>query len=89
MPKELSIDPRVMRKRGEITFAPVPVHAYARSLADERARRGDRVLVEVLRHMLIVREFETMLGAERFIAEYGKGEIKREEQAEIDSEFPF
>jgi hypothetical protein len=32
--------------------------------------------------------FETMLGAERFIAEYGKGEIKREEQAEIDSEFP-
>ena len=33
--------------------------------------------------------FETMLGAERFIAEYGKREIKREEQAEIDSEFPF
>jgi hypothetical protein len=30
--------------------------------------------------------FETMLGAERFIAEYGKGEIKREEQAEIDFE---
>jgi hypothetical protein len=33
--------------------------------------------------------FETMLGAERFIAEYGKGEIKREEQAEIDSELAF
>ena len=28
--------------------------------------------------------FETMLGAERFIAEYGKGEIKREEKPEID-----
>jgi hypothetical protein len=25
----------------------------------------------------------------RFIAEYCKGEIKREEQGEIDSEFPF
>jgi hypothetical protein len=33
--------------------------------------------------------FETMLGAERFIAEYGKGEIKREEQAEIDTEILF
>jgi hypothetical protein len=50
-----------------------------------------------VRYRVIIRDggdtrfdlFETMLGAERFVAEYGKGEIKREEQAEIDSEFPF
>src|SRR5882757_3430143 len=71
MPKELSIDPLVMRKRGEITFAPVPVHAYGRSLAEERERRGDRVLIDVLRHMLIVREFETMLGEFKSRGAYG------------------
>src|SRR5260221_3789826 len=71
MPKELIVDPQVMRKRGEITFAPVPVHAYARSLAQERERRGDRVLIEVLRHMLIVREFETMLGEFKSRGTYG------------------
>jgi hypothetical protein len=31
--------------------------------------------------------FQTQLGAERLIAEYGEGEIKREEREEID--FPF
>src|SRR2546430_10787801 len=31
-------------------------------MAEERKLRGDRALVNVLRHMLIVREFETMLG---------------------------
>src|SRR5258708_14583362 len=62
MPKELIIDPLVMRKRGEITFAPVPVDAYSRSVTEERKRRGDSALVNVFRHMLIVREFETMLG---------------------------
>ncbi len=62
MPKELSIDPKAVRKRGEITFTPVPVHAYARTLTAERQRHGDKALLDVLRHMLIVREFETMLG---------------------------
>ncbi len=62
MPKQLMVDPQAMRRRGEIAFAPIPVHAYARSLAEERQRYGDAQLVNVLRHMLIVREFETMLG---------------------------
>jgi hypothetical protein len=51
-----------------------------------------------VRYRVIVRDvlggtlfelFETMLGAERFIAEYGKGEIKREEKPEIDFESLF
>jgi 2-oxoisovalerate dehydrogenase E1 component len=62
MPRELTVDPAVTRRREEIVFAPIPVHAYATPIADERARHGDAKLVEILRYMLIVREFETMLG---------------------------
>ena len=46
----------------QIVFAPIPVHAYDTPIAEERARYGDAKLVGMLRHMLIVREFETMLG---------------------------
>jgi 2-oxoisovalerate dehydrogenase E1 component len=63
MPKELVVDPHVTRQRGKIAFADIPVHAYATPLSEERARRGDAALKAVLRHMLVVREFETMLGA--------------------------
>ncbi|MCB1501427.1 MAG: dehydrogenase [Bauldia sp.] len=62
MPKEIPVDPAVTRRRGEISFAPIPVHAYDTPIAGERKRLGDARLIAVLRHMLIVREFETMLG---------------------------
>jgi 2-oxoisovalerate dehydrogenase E1 component len=63
MPKTIHVDPHAFRKNGTLTFPEIPVHAYSRSLNDERARRGDHTLREVLRHMMIVREFETMLGS--------------------------
>ena len=61
MPKSLPVDPAVTRARGQLNAPVIPVHAYARPLAEERARRGDGALREVLRHMLVIREFETML----------------------------
>ena len=63
MPKELLIDPEVTRKPGRLAFPDIPIHAYRTPLAEERRRRGDAALVRVFRDMLIVREFETMLGA--------------------------
>jgi 2-oxoisovalerate dehydrogenase E1 component len=63
MPKELVVDPRITRQTGKIAFADIPVHAYATPFAEERRLRGDDGLKAVLRHMLVVREFETMLGA--------------------------
>ncbi|HUG60639.1 MAG TPA: thiamine pyrophosphate-dependent dehydrogenase E1 component subunit alpha, partial [Methylomirabilota bacterium] len=63
MPKILDIDPAAFRKPGRLAFPDIPLHAYRPDLAGERARRGDGALVRALRHMLIVREFETMLGA--------------------------
>lgn len=63
MPKILHIDPSVFKKPGTLSLPTIPVHAYARPLADERARRGDAALREVLRHMMLIREFESMLAS--------------------------
>src|SRR5579883_1587556 len=63
MPKALHIDPADYAKPGALAFPAVPVRTYARSLSEERKRRGDRTLRDVLRQMMVVREFESMLGA--------------------------
>ena len=63
MPKTIPVDPDHFRRTGTLTFPRIPLHAYATPLAEERARRGDRALTELLRHMMIVREFESMLGS--------------------------
>ncbi len=61
MPKSIPVDPALSRRRAMLAFPDVPVHHYARSIAEEREHRGDRALIEVLRHMMLVREFEAML----------------------------
>lgn len=63
MPKALFVDPAVTRRATTLAFPAIPVHAYARPFAEERAARGDAALVDVLRHMMLVREFEAMLAS--------------------------
>ncbi len=63
MPKSQLVDPNLTRQAGTLTFGKVPVHAYARSLAEERRALGDQLLIDILRDMMILREFETMLGS--------------------------
>ena len=63
MPKSLHIDPAAFRKPARLSFPEIPLHAYAVPFAEERSLRGDRQLIDVLRHMMLVREFETMLGS--------------------------
>lgn len=63
MPKSLHIDPAAFRRPARLSFPEIPLHAYAVPFAQERARRGDKRLVDVLRHMMLVREFESMLGS--------------------------
>ncbi|MCB1497425.1 MAG: dehydrogenase [Bauldia sp.] len=63
MPKELFVDPQVMRKADRLRVPEIPVHAYATPLAEERQRYGDKTLIRVLRDMMMVREFETMLAS--------------------------
>jgi 2-oxoisovalerate dehydrogenase E1 component len=71
MPKAIPVDPAALSVSGALSFPRIPVRAYRRSLKDERALRGDGALREVLRHMLIVREFETMLAAFKGPGAYG------------------
>lgn len=63
MPKEIAVDPEKVFRPGRLTFQDIPIRAYATPFAAERAARGDAALRDVLRHMLIIREFESMLGA--------------------------
>ena len=62
MPRSIDVDPgRLGAGTSTLAMPGIPVYAYATPLAEERAARGDPALVRVLRDMLLVREFETML----------------------------
>lgn len=63
MPKQLHIDPAFTRQRATLRFKEIPVHTYDTPLAAERVALGDQRLLRILRDMLVIREFETMLGA--------------------------
>lgn len=63
MPKEILVDPRAVYAPGQVTFTPIPVHAYATILSAERKVRGDAALREILRHMAVIRAFELMLAS--------------------------
>ena len=55
MPKELFVDPLLMRKAARLQFPDIVIHAYATPLAEERQRYGDETLLRVLRDMMVVR----------------------------------
>jgi len=63
VPKALIVDPDSTRQPGEITFRPIPLHTYHAPLEEEEQRIGDAALVRMLRDMMLIREFETMLDA--------------------------
>ncbi|MBM3333622.1 dehydrogenase [Candidatus Sumerlaeota bacterium] len=61
MPKSCFIDPNTVRARGEITFKPIPVNQYDRTVAEERDRFSKQQFLRIYRDMAILRTFETML----------------------------
>ena len=71
MPKNMIVDPSEVLKSGDLTFKPVPIHSYDRAFAKELETRGADELTAVLRHMMIVREFETMLANFKGTGRYG------------------
>ncbi|MEM7301460.1 MAG: thiamine pyrophosphate-dependent enzyme [Pseudomonadota bacterium] len=74
MPKQIAVDPNLLAEPGEVAFAPIPIRQYRLALADERERRGDAALINMLRHMLIVREFESMLASFKATGKYGSAD---------------
>ncbi len=70
MPKSLDVLPARLQEPGQLEFPAIPVYAYDRPLDSEQARYGGPRLKQVLRHMLLVREFETMLNDVRSKGEH-------------------
>jgi 2-oxoisovalerate dehydrogenase E1 component len=61
MPKSITVDPKEVRKPGKITFGEIPVNQYKSDYKKEVEKYGVDGLKRMYNHMLIVREFETML----------------------------
>jgi len=69
MPKKLFIDPKIERASGQITFRPIPVNQYNKTI-EEETRYSKEELMRILRDMLLIREFETMLNKIKTTNEY-------------------
>ncbi|MBN2050201.1 MAG: dehydrogenase, partial [Spirochaetales bacterium] len=61
MPKSQIIIPDKVRKSGKITFKPIAVNQYKPDFSKEKKDYGEAGLKHLLRDMLVIREFETML----------------------------
>jgi 2-oxoisovalerate dehydrogenase E1 component len=61
MPKSQMVDPKQMRKSGQIKFQPIPVNQYQKSVKDELSRYSAEDLTRIQRDMIVIRTFETML----------------------------
>ncbi|MGQ8335979.1 alpha-ketoacid dehydrogenase subunit alpha/beta [Sunxiuqinia sp. A32] len=70
MPKVQFIDPQEVRKAGEVTFNPIPVNQYSKSIEDEKANFSKEDFLRIYHDMVVIREFETMLNEIKIKGEY-------------------
>ena len=61
MPKVQFIDPVVARNAGEITFNPIPVNQYQKTVEEEKINFSKSDFLGIYHDMVVIREFETML----------------------------
>jgi 2-oxoisovalerate dehydrogenase E1 component len=70
MPKNQNIDPKVVRKPQFIEFGKIPVNQYKRPIAEEKKNYSNEDFLRIYRHMVIIREFETMINLIKTKNEY-------------------
>ena len=70
MPKVQFIDPNVVRNSSEITFKPIPVNQYQKSIAEEKQNFSKSDFLRIYHDMVVIREFETMLNLIKTTGEY-------------------
>lgn len=63
MPKSQIIDPKKVRQAGEVTFTPIPVNQYNKTIKEELDSKNftKEDLKQIYHDMVVIREFETML----------------------------
>ncbi|MCW5953818.1 MAG: dehydrogenase, partial [Propionibacteriaceae bacterium] len=71
MPKSLVVDPTEVRASGTAITSPgLPVNQYRRDFSAEIDHYGGDELTAMLRDMIVIREFESMLNAAKTVGEY-------------------
>jgi len=70
MPKVQFIDPKEVRKAGEVTFKPIPVNQYHKSIEEEKVRFSKEEFLQIYHDMVVIREFETMINEIKIKGEY-------------------
>jgi 2-oxoisovalerate dehydrogenase E1 component len=70
MPKVQIIDPKKIRKKGEIRFGTIPVNTYSKTIEDERSSYTPDDLKRIYHDMYVIREFETMLNTIKTTGQY-------------------
>ena len=70
MPKVQFIDPQNVRKAGEVTFKPIPVNQYNKTVEEEKANFSKDDFLRIYHDMVVIREFETMLNEIKTKGEY-------------------
>jgi 2-oxoisovalerate dehydrogenase E1 component len=70
MPKVQFIDPMVARNSGEITFNPIPVNQYQKTVEEEKINFSKSDFLGIYHDMVVIREFETMLNLIKTTGEY-------------------
>jgi len=70
MPKSQFLDPIKARQSGELTFKPIPVNQYKKSIAQEKKNFSTEDFLRIYHDMVVIREFETMLNLIKTTGEY-------------------
>src|SRR5512133_1602288 len=70
MPKVQFIDPSEVRKAGQVTFQPIPVNQYNKTVEEEKANFSNEDLLRIYHDMVVIREFETMLNLIKIRGDY-------------------
>ncbi|MDR0348949.1 MAG: dehydrogenase [Tannerella sp.] len=63
MPKSQNIDPKKVRQAGELTFSPIPVNQYKKTIKEELDGKNftKEDFKQIYHDMVVIREFESML----------------------------
>ena len=72
MPKSQFIDPREVRKAGQLEFKPIPVNQYRKTIDEEKENFSNEDFINIYHDMVLIREFETMLNLIKTRGEYNK-----------------
>jgi 2-oxoisovalerate dehydrogenase E1 component len=70
MSKSQFLDPNVARQSGEITFKPIPVNQYNKTIAQEKKNFSTEDFKRIYHDMVVIREFETMINLIKTTGEY-------------------